>query len=142
MTREKKYVLMSIKPIYAEKIKNGEKTIELRKKIPNVKEDDIIIFYESNPVKRITMSCVIRSIITLEPEQMWELYHDQMGIERERFDHYFVNSIKAYGIVLKDIKRIKAEEMKTLFSWMKHPPQSFRYVSEEDYQRVQSQEIE
>ena len=57
---EKKYVLMSIKPIYAEFIKNGEKTVELRRVLPKIKYGDVIVVYETAPVQRITMTCTVK----------------------------------------------------------------------------------
>mgnify|MGYP001020181255 CR=1 FL=1 len=36
LMNEKKYVLMSIKPVYAELIKSGEKTVELRRVLPKM----------------------------------------------------------------------------------------------------------
>ena len=68
---EKKYVLMSIKPIYAEFIKNGEKTVELRRVLPKIKYGDVIVVYETAPVQRITMTCTVKGILSCEPHELW-----------------------------------------------------------------------
>ena len=62
---EKRYLLMSIKPVYAKKIKRKEKSIELRCSSPKVSSGDILVIYESSPVQRVTAYCEIDSIITM-----------------------------------------------------------------------------
>lgn len=49
-------VLLSIKPKWAEKIYNGEKTIEFRKSIPKNFDTskDVVFIYETAPVKMVT----------------------------------------------------------------------------------------
>lgn len=49
-------VLLSIKPKWAEKIYNGEKTIEFRKSIPKNFDisKDVVFIYETAPVKMVT----------------------------------------------------------------------------------------
>ena len=64
---DKKYVLMSIKPVYAKLIKSGQKTIELRRIAPKVKSGDILVIYESSPVKRVTAFCEIEAMVVTEP---------------------------------------------------------------------------
>jgi predicted transcriptional regulator len=46
-------VLMSIRPKYADLIFSGEKTHELRRKVPNVSSGDVIVVYSSSPEKRM-----------------------------------------------------------------------------------------
>lgn len=49
-------VILSIKPKWAEKIYNGEKTIEFRKSIPKNFDtsNDVVFIYETAPVKMVT----------------------------------------------------------------------------------------
>ena len=49
-----KAILLSIHPKWAEKIYNGEKTIEWRKNAPRSYENYKVYLYETSPVKKVT----------------------------------------------------------------------------------------
>lgn len=49
-----KAILISIKPKWAERIYNGTKTLELRKRMPKIPVGTVCLIYESYPVHMVT----------------------------------------------------------------------------------------
>lgn len=127
---------MSIKPKYAKQIVCGNKKIELRKRIPTISKGDMIVFYESTPVKHITLYCEVSDIIEMSPLKLWDKYCNLLAIERESYEAYFSDRSTAYGIKLKNIVRIESIELCQLSNGLR-PPQSYRYLSEEEFRTVE-----
>jgi len=127
-----KYLFISIKKEFTEKILLGEKSIELRKVRPNVLPGDHVIIYCTSPVKAIVGIANVEDIISYTPDEMWKHHSRKLGIDRKGFDEYYKNSDTAIGIVLNkpkrldqkiELNRIKKQHPK--FS----PPQTYRYFA-------------
>ncbi len=133
---DKKYVLMSIKPRYAELIKSGSKTIELRRVAPKVKSGDILVIYESSPVQQITSFCEIDEIIICEPNGLWKKVSNVAGLTYDSFMEYFNGKLQAIGIKLRHVHVL--EETKPLSAISKElcAPQSFRYLTQEEFMQL------
>lgn len=129
----KKYVLMSIKPEYAEKIKFGKKTIELRRTLPKVSAGDILVIYETSPVQAITSYCEIRSLISCEKNTFWEQYNDAFCITKSVFETYFSGKDDAGGIVLENIVLLDSPMRISEVMVTPHAPQSYCYLSENEF---------
>ena len=134
MSSEKKYILMSIKPKYAEKVKKGSKTIELRKHLPHFNSGDVIIFYESSPVCKITFLCEVTQIISMKREDLWRKFHHCLGILKKDYEIYYGKNEIAFGIVLDKVVSLSPQSLEFLFNGKIKPPQSYLFLSEEDSQ--------
>ncbi len=127
----KKYLFVSVKPEFANKIVKKEKSIELRKIKPHVNIGDYIIIYASSPVKSVVGFGVIKQIIEKTPKGMWKEHAALLGIDKKRFDEYYTGKERAIGIEIHKIKKIipiSLESMRTIDPNF-HPPQVYRYVS-------------
>ena len=130
-TNIRKYLFISVKPEFANKIVTKEKTIELRKIRPHVNIGDYIIIYASSPIKSVIGYGIIKQIIEKSPRRMWDEHSEFLGIDKDRFDEYYTEKEKSIGIEIHKIKKIKPislESMKTIDPSF-HPPQVYRYVS-------------
>ena len=130
--KQTKYLFLSIKPEFANKIIAKEKTIELRKVRPHVNQGDYVVIYASSPTMSVVGFGQIKQIIEMSPDDMWNTYSSKLGIDRTRFDIYFQDKDKAVGIEFESIKKVqpvitldKIREVDQTFC----PPQSYRYVS-------------
>lgn len=133
---EKRYLLMSIKPVYAQKIKAKEKTIELRCSSPKVSSGDVLVIYESSPIQRITAYCEIDSIISMPPTELWEVVEEKAGIVRSAFEEYFAGKQEGVGICLKEVTTLSSPQPLSIISEDFYAPQSYRYISEEQFLRL------
>lgn len=120
-------VILSIKPIYAEKILNGEKIYELRKTI--FKRNDIksVIIYASSPISKVIGEFEIDTILHEEINELWRKTKDKNGVERTFFNEYFTERKKGYAIKIKKIIRYK-KHYDIYEKYGVRAPQSFSYL--------------
>ena len=132
-------LFISVKPEFVEKIFNGSKTIELRKSAPNINKEDVIIIYSTSPIMSVIGTCRVKEIIMQKPAKLWNEYSNKCGIDRKRYFEYYEGKDIAVGIVLKDVKKfnkqIPLSKLRSKFTNF-HPPQTFRYFDEKNYNRL------
>lgn len=130
-----KYLLLSIKPRFAEQIFDGSKTIELRRVAPKVDFNDKVIVYVSSPVKAIWGAFSVHTIESMPPLELWDKYREEAGVTMEEFRDYFEGSETAYGIVLFNVQKfakpIPLESLRKSHPGF-HPPQLYRYLRDPD----------
>lgn len=120
-------VILSIKPIYAEKILNGEKIYELRKTIfknPNIKK---VVIYASYPISKVIGEFEIEDIIHEDLKNLWLKTKDHSYVNKTFFNEYFENRKMGYAIKIKSTKKYKKLlDIKESFGI--RAPQSFAYI--------------
>lgn len=133
---DRKYILMSIKPQYAELIKTGQKTVELRRIAPKVKPGDVLVIYESTPIQQITSFCEIDEVIIAEPNKLWKRASNAAGLSHDSFIRYFEGKSQAVGIKLRDVHLLDEPKALSVISMDLRAPQSYRYLSPEEFQAL------
>jgi len=126
-------VLLSIKLKCAEETLSTRKTYEFRKTaIKKADSVEKVILYASSPVQQIVGSFEIGQIISGSPEQLWEQYGAESGIDdREDFMSYYSGKQQGYAIEIKDPKRLQTKIDPTRHIDGFSPPVSFKYVNGE-----------
>lgn len=138
-----KYLFIAVKPEYANKLISGEKSIELRKNRPRVQPGDYVIIYASTPLKAVVGFGKIKNIIECSPDEMWAKHSMSLGIEKKKFDMYYSNHKKSIGIEFETIRPIVPiclDDLKKADPDF-HPPQVYRYVTNDEISIVLSQKI-
>lgn len=130
----KRKVLVSIRPEYASKIMDGEKTVELRRRFPEATAvGATILIYSSSPVQAIVGFATIKDVLRLPVKTIWRDHGAAACIGKADFDAYFSGLTEGYAIILKDVKslsnQLKATDLQEEFGFV--APQSFRYVDSE-----------
>lgn len=129
---QRKYVLMAIKPQFARLIREGKKTVELRRVAPKVSTGDILIIYESAPISKVTSFAEIDDVIQLNPEDLWRSIGSAAMINRSDFDNYFSGKKVGNGIRIKNVVDLPVS--KPLNILPNHTvPQNYRYLSENEF---------
>ncbi len=126
---------MSIKPKYADLIFAGSKTIELRRVCPKVGPGDLVLVYVSSPRMALVGGFEVAGIVSGEPLTFCKKWQTQSGVAKETFLHYFQGAAAAYGILIGRTWQFEsATELKALRRRKGgfHPPQSYRYVGNEE----------
>jgi len=121
-------VLMSIKPIYAEKVFAGEKTVEIRRKFSKKWAGCKIALYSSRPVSSLVGEATIRSVTSATPDQIWEEFGPSIGCSYAEFKAYSGTTKEVSAIVLGDVIRyfdqISLDQVSHLTRQDLRPPQS------------------
>jgi predicted transcriptional regulator len=126
-------VLMSIRPLYASKILEGQKTVELRRRFPELTADRATaLIYSSSPVRAVVAYARIRRVLKLPVSRIWEEHGTAACISKEEFDAYFAGLRYGFAILLESVKplrkRVNAKDLVAQFGIV--PPQSYRYLTQ------------
>lgn len=121
-------ILISIKPEYVEKIFDGTKKYEYRRRLANKAVDKMII-YCTAPVKAVVGEVKVVGTISDLPGKLWEQTKDFAGISKEKYFKYFSGKEKANCYVLDDC--VKYDQPKKLEDFgINVAPQALLYVDE------------
>lgn len=119
-------ILMSIKPVYVDKIFDGTKKYEFRKTRCKTEPNRIIV-YSSSPIKKVVGELIIEEVLFDDKEIIWNKTNIYGGIEKDKYDNYFKN--KKYAVAYKIGKYIKYDNPKELKEYnIKSAPQSYIYI--------------
>ena len=124
-------LLVSVRPQYAAKILEGEKTVELRRRFPYSGSVGATVFiYSSSPIRALIGRAKIKDVQKLSVSEIWKEHSDAACISRKDFYRYF-NGVKfGFAIMLGAVKpmiRVTASDLESQFGIV--PPQSYRYVA-------------
>jgi len=127
--------LLSIKPEYVQRILAGEKKYEFRKRLANRPVDTIVI-YATSPVMKIVGEVKVKGVLEKAPSTLWEQTKKKAGITRKKYREYFAGSKKAFAYELEEVVRY-AKESNLEEIGINQAPQSFVYITDEQYEKVQ-----
>ncbi len=121
-----KSILLSIKPIYVQRIFSGTKCFEFRKKIPlNIER---VVIYETSPTKKVVGEFLVKRVIKASPQELWEKTKEKGGIDKFSFFKYFEKNIE--GMAIEILTPIRYEYKKSLEDiGVKFVPQSWVYLN-------------
>lgn len=120
-------IILSIKPVYANKILNGEKRFELRKTIFKNNNIEKVMIYASSPISKIIGEFEIDEILHEDVEELWEMTKEESGVQKDFFETYFSNKDKGYAIAVKNVRQYSSFlDINEEFGIK--APQSFAYV--------------
>jgi len=131
----KRDYLLSIRPLYAEKIVDGLKTVELRRRFSSDASGATILIYSTSPTCAIIGSASVREVLRLELNILWERHGAAACIDRKAFDAYFDGLDRGYAIILENARpfdpQVAAADLREQFGFV--APQSFMYLRQEHY---------
>jgi predicted transcriptional regulator len=124
-------IVMSIRPEYADKIMAGQKTIELRRRIPkSLRLGQTVYIYASSPQKALVGAAIVTDVKRLPVSRLWRHYAKLACVQEEAFQRYFCGLDEGFGLLLSHVVRFKSPipvaELRDRFGFV--PPQSYRYV--------------
>lgn len=121
-----KALLLSIKPEYVEKILQGTKKFEYRKRL--AKEDvSVIYIYSTSPSMKVVASVQVIGRLSASPTALWEKTKAAAGISRAKYRDYFQGCKTAYAYELGEVEIFESEKNLSDFG-IDTAPQSFVYI--------------
>lgn len=123
-------VLLSITPEFAEMIAIGSKTIELRRRFPEIPEGSWIYFYVTLPVGAVQGRARVAQIDAATPATLWQRYSTKTGLARNRFNAYFAYCDKGFAVRLTGYEALGSVDLVKLRSIIPGfvAPQSYRFL--------------
>jgi predicted transcriptional regulator len=122
-------VLLSIKPEFVEKIFQGDKKYEFRRKLFKSTSVTKVVIYASSPVKKVVGEFEIDDILSLDINQLWSKTSQHAGIDKEFYDSYFHGKMIGHAIRIKNVQRY-SEPLELNSYNIQRAPQSFLYLSQ------------
>ena len=121
-----KALLLSIKPEYVEKILQGTKKFEYRKRL--AKEDvPVIYIYSTSPSIKVVAAVQVIGRLSASPTALWEKTKATAGISRAKYRDYFHGCKTAYAYELGEVEIFESEKNLSDFG-IDTAPQSFAYI--------------
>lgn len=125
--------LISIHPVYVDKILSGEKRFEFRRSWATAPVEFLVI-YATAPVQRIVAIAKIGRTIRASKSRLWAVARESgPGITRDKLFTYLYG--KDEGVALELVQRIIINEQidpRKIFGKEFSPPQSFRYLKDKE----------
>lgn len=124
-------LLLSVRPRFARALLGGTKTVEIRRRFPDVPADTTVVIYSSTPDKAVLGTMRSVGLVRSTPAQIWRDYSTVMELTREQLTDYLHGASEcsvlkldrphhwAQPVPLTHLRRILHLE----------PAQSFRYLS-------------
>src|SRR5436190_16052761 len=100
-------ILISLKPKHAAHVFEGAKTVELRKRRPNIRPGTRIWIYATSPTAAIKGYASLAQIQTGSPSLIWRTLGSRTGISKGEFDLYFKACDVAHALVLTNVMEMK-----------------------------------
>lgn len=124
-------VVLSIRPQYSEKILEGRKTVELRRRFPvSAPSGTTAYIYSTSPTRAMVGSAAIRDVLKLPVDQIWAKFQRKAFIKKAEFDKYFEGLEFGLALLFGDVqpfsRPIPLAELREHFGF--EPPQSFLYA--------------
>ena len=142
MFKPQRDVVLSIKPLYSEKILAGQKTVELRRRFPaSAPSGTLAYIYSTSPVKAMVGTALIRDVLKLPVKRIWTEFESAAFIERPHFDKYFDGLDHGFALVFDNVEALPRplplSELREKFGF--EPPQSFLYAKRDLRKAIQDE---
>ena len=121
-------ILLSIKPEYANKIFDGQKHYEYRKRIPK-KEVSKIVVYSSAPEQAVIGEIKVIKTLKMKPTKLWNSTKANAGISRSKYRKYFSGCTMAYAFVIGSFEKYPTSKSLADYN-IQSAPQSFVYLDD------------
>lgn len=118
--------LIPIWPCFASMIYSGVKKFEYRKRDPR-KNVKTFFIYETYPTSAITGVMIVNSVLSGDPEMIWEKTFCSSGVNRHGFISYYAGKKIAYALKIETTEVFSSPIF--LYEIGLSVPQTIRYLS-------------
>lgn len=128
----KRDVVLSVRPVYSDKIFQGKKTVELRRRFPvSAPRGTVAYIYSTTPIRAMVGSAEIEAVTKLPVKDIWKNFGKAAQIKKIDFDGYFEGLDEGFAIHISNARAfsrpVDLAELRQRFGF--EPPQSFLYAT-------------
>ena len=124
-------VLLSVKPRFARAILEGRKTVEVRRRFPQVPAGTTVVLYSSSPERAVLGTVRLKRAIRVDPKVVWETFSDEIDIEEDALIEYLAGADASTVLQVEEPETwsqpVTLGRLRELIGV--EPPQSFRYLA-------------
>ncbi|MCK4427593.1 MAG: GNAT family N-acetyltransferase [candidate division Zixibacteria bacterium] len=128
-------LVFSIRPAFADRIINGRKRVEVRRRFSNKWKGATALLYASSPLRQFVGEAIIGDIITSTPDKIWSDWKDELGCTFDEFGSYCNGASQVSAIIFEEVKVFKdpipQAQMEHLVQKDLKAPQSFCEVKKQ-----------
>lgn len=132
---DRKIALLSIRPKYADLIATGKKRVEFRRTRFRNGISHVLV-YATKPIQAIIGCFKVSAIDVQSPRKLWAKYRNISGLDRDEFASYFESCEVGVAIAIGRVELFNERVPLALIDDSFAPPQSFSYLSVEEFERV------
>lgn len=124
-------IVLSVKPRFADKILDGSKTVELRRRFSSaVPAGARAWIYSTTPIKAMTGAATISGVKQLPLNDLWKRYKSAVAVSKAEFNGYFDGTEEGYAILLSAphalANPVSLNDLRSFCEF--EPPQSYQYA--------------
>lgn len=132
-------IILSVKPKFARMILLGQKTVEIRKRIPTTQYIHKVFLYSTYPQKEIFGWFCVDKILNNNIDKLWTQTKDHCCLEKDDFFRYFLGHERGFAIFFDSFMKFITPFCFTEIKRVEYnfvPPQSYCYISDQIYKRL------
>lgn len=126
------WLLLSVRPRFAEMLLSGTKTAELRRTPVRAQEGSTGLIYASSPERALVGAFRSAGVHSDGPEKTWRRWSSRFGLTRDEFDVYVAGCDRVTTVLIGDVRAfpdpVPLESLRSRWEQFT-APQSFRYPS-------------
>lgn len=134
-------ILLSIRPVFARLIANGSKTVELRRRFPEVPPGSQLVVYTTQPVAAVSGLARLRRTTSTTLPALWRRFGAASAVSKATFDLYFDECAHGLALELEDFTPLTPAlglvELRRMWPGFV-PPQSYRYVPDHILSKIRA----
>lgn len=135
--KNKKAIILSIHPKYANAILEGDKKVEFRRNgVPEC--ISYMVLYATAPVQKIVGYCEISDCVVSTPKQLWQMYNMLGEITKKDFFEYYKNYEAGKCYLINKFHKLEEPMNISEATKLERPPQSFAYLEDEEIDKLKS----
>jgi predicted transcriptional regulator len=124
--------VLSIRPTYVARILGGLKTVELRRRFPNLGQSSNLLIYSTSPVQAIVGHAILVEVSKMSLRGLWRRFSRAAAVTRAEFDNYFAGVETGCALRLSKVCALDTPIPLTdlIQRYEFSPPQSYCYWKE------------
>lgn len=128
-------LLLSVRPRFAHALLNGTKTVEVRRRFPEVPAGTAVVIYSSSPEKAVLGTLKVRRFSRTTADEFWRLHSASVGIDRAELISYLNGTSQCSALEVENplpwARPVTLAELRLKLNL--DPAQSFRYLDSYQY---------
>lgn len=133
-------LLLSVRPRFARALLDGTKTVEVRRRFPDVPSGTTVLLYSSSPERALLGTMRVRALVRIEAEDIWRTYKDEISIQWDELSAYLSGASMSSVLELESPvtwrHAVPLDSMRRVLGL--EPPQSFRYLTARQLSKVEA----